>query len=67
MNILRTISIIISFITAILAIELAVKYKRSEGKLLDEVRKPLMNRIIIIIVLNTIMWILNIIYTILKG
>ena len=67
MNILGIISIILLLILVILGIEFMIKLKKSEGKLIDEVRKPLMIRLNIIIVLTIALSITTIINIILKG
>ena len=67
MNILGIISIILLLILVILGIEFMIKLKKSEGKLIDEVRKPLMIRLNIIIVLTITLSITTIINIILKG
>ena len=67
MNILGIISIILLLILVILGIEFMIKLKKSEGKLIDEVRKPLMIRLNIIIVLTVALSITTIINIILKG
>lgn len=67
MNVFGIISIILLMILVILGIEFMIKLKKSEGKLIDEVRKPLMIRLNIIIVLTVALSITTIINIILKG
>lgn len=67
MNFLGIISIILLLILVILGIEFMMKLKKSEGKLIDEVRKALLIRLNIIIVLTVTLSITTIINIILKG
>ena len=57
---------VLAMILIILCIEFMIKLKKSEGKLMDEVRKPLMIRIVIITILGAVIHIINIIDVILN-
>lgn len=61
MNILGIISIILLLILVVLGVEFIVKFKKSEGKLIDAVRSPLMVILNIIIVLTIVLSIITII------
>lgn len=65
MNLIRIITIILIVCLLVIGIDTIIKLKNSEGKLIDDVRKPLLIRIDIIIILTIIislLTILNIIY-----
>lgn len=61
MNIFGIISIVLLLILVILGIEFMLKLKKSEGKLINKVRNPLMIRLNIIIALTIILAITTII------
>ena len=61
MNILKIVDLVFIIILAIVGIETFIKIKKSEGKKIEEVRKPLLTRINIIIILTILISILIII------
>ena len=61
MNILKIVDLVFIIILAIVGIETFIKIKKSEGKKIEEVRKPLLTRINIIIILTILISILTII------
>ena len=67
MGVFGIISIFLLLILVILGIEFIIKLKKSEGKLIDEIRKTLTIRLNIIIVLTFALSITMIINIILKG
>ena len=66
MNIFGILTIILLVVLIVLGIELMVKLKKSEGKLIEDVRKPLINRLNIIIILTVALSIVTIINVILR-
>ncbi len=61
MNILKIVDLVFIIILAIVGIETFIKIKKSEGKKIEEVRKPLLTRINIIIILTILISILTMI------
>lgn len=66
MNILEILIIVLIIIITIFGIETIIKFKKSEGKLIDEIRQPLVVRINILMVLIVIISIITIINIVLK-
>lgn len=66
MNIIKIIDIILIILLIIIGIETLLKVKNSEGKLIEDVRKPLIIRIDIIMILTIIIAILLILNIIIK-
>lgn len=64
MNILEILIIVLIIIITIFGIETIIKFKNSEGKLIDEIRQPLVVRInilMVLIVMTSIITIINIV------
>ena len=66
MNLLKIIEILNIIIILIVGIDTIIKFKQSEGKKIEDIRKPLLIRIDIIIILTIIISILSIINIIFK-
>jgi len=66
MNIFGILTIVLLVVLIVLGIELMIKLKKSEGKLIEDVRKPLINRLNIIIILTVALSIVTIINVILR-
>ncbi len=66
MNIFGILTIVLLVVLIVLGIELMIKFKKSEGKLIEDVRKPLINRLNIIIILTVALSIVTIINVILR-
>ena len=60
-NVLFVLIIILTIILAIIGIETIIFIKKSEGKLIDDIRKKLLVRIDILMVLTVIMGIMTIV------
>ena len=67
MNILGILSIILVLFLVALSIEFIIKFKKSEDKLIDEVRKSLIIRLDIITVITVILSIIVIANIVTKG
>ena len=66
-NILGIISIILLLCLGIFGIELMITLKKNEAKLIEDIRKPLMTRLNIIIILTVVLSITTIINIIIKS
>ncbi len=66
MNIFGILTIVLLVVLIVLGIEFMIKLKKSEGKLIEDVRKPLINRLNIIIILTVALSIVTIINVILR-
>lgn len=66
MNLLKLIEIILIIILLVIGIETIIKFKKSENKLIEDIKKSLIVRIDIIMILTIIISILTIINIIFK-
>lgn len=66
MNILKIINVILIICLLLVGIEAIIKVKKSENRLIDDIRKPLLIRIDIIILLTIIVSILTVLNILIK-
>ena len=61
MGVLKIVDIILIVLLLVIGIETIIKFKKSDGKLIEEIREPLITRINIIMVLTVIIAVITIV------